>query len=878
MFFLTLVVFTPFSASAQSHFRPDRILVMPKDGSGQQRMEKFSRNRTAKVIRAFPSLNGLQVVKVPPNTSVGELIQAYEASGLVEYAEPDYLVRMAEAPNDPRYNDGTQWALNNTGQSSGVADADVDAPEAWDLIHSAENVIVAVVDSGIRYTHEDLAGNVWVNAAEIPGNGIDDDNDGFVDDVHGIDVVNGDGDPWDDNGHGSHVAGIIGAVGNNGIGIAGVAWRVQLMALKSLDQDGEGSISDAIECLDYAREHGAQVINASWAGSEFSRTLRNAIRMTRDAGIIFVAAAGNDGTDNDREPVYPASYAIDNIVAVTSTDHSDLLSNKVNYGSLSVELGAPGTSIYSADSDLDQDYAYRSGTSMATAFVTGAFALMRARFPEKSYTELIGRMMETVDPLPALQGKTITGGRLNLFQALRKPVNAGFAADPLAGNLPLTVHFSDLSTEDIVSREWSFGDGSPPVFDEPEPVHLFRVPGVFEVSLHVTNVDGVTGEATKTITVDENYTMTDADSFWIDPAGMSTFSLNRNQVSEAIPLPFLFVYYGVTYGEIYISANGMVGFQSDGLETYLNTELPNPIAPNTMLCPYWDQLDPEAGGSISVGVIGQAPDRKFVVSFVDISTRAFPYAVLSFQTVLEESTYRIYFNYQKVGSESSKGAGREATIGLENQGGNVGVLYSLNGARLLEDGQTLLFQPAPTTVLEASAVGAWVSSGPPGGPFAPEQLQLELKNPVESPLEWSLMKWPAWLDVSLESGQLDPGEIINVDLSFNENAESLPAGIYQDEVLVTSSLDGHRQTILPVELIVRNRPIFSVASSNQSIELTLRGEPNQEYIIERSSDLEHWEQASIDVTDTEGTLNFVETEIQDIPQRFYRAVLSGPAN
>ena len=286
---------------AQTHpaapppFREGRLLVKFKptaSGGESSRMQATHRTRRLKQIR---HLGNVEVLQLPADLTVADAIRIYQQNPEVEYAEPDYLIHAAAEPNDPFYTDGTLWGLHNTGQNGGTAGADINAPAGWDTFNSASNIIVAVVDSGVRYTHQDLAANMWVNPGEIPDNGLDDDHDGYVDDVHGIDAISGSGDPNDNYGHGTHVAGIIGAVGNNGLGVAGVAWHAQIMALKFLDNTGNGVVSDMVECLDYARQHGAKIINASWGDVDNSITFQNAFSQLRDAGILVVTAAGNSG-------------------------------------------------------------------------------------------------------------------------------------------------------------------------------------------------------------------------------------------------------------------------------------------------------------------------------------------------------------------------------------------------------------------------------------------------------------------------------------------------------------------------------------------------------------------------------------------------------
>lgn len=290
--------------------------------------------------------------------STEALIKKFQLDPNVEYVEPNYIYQADATPNDPSYN--LLWGQHNTGQSvggtSGTSDADIDAPEAWDTSTGSSDVVIAVIDTGVDYLHEDLADNMWQNPGEIPGNKIDDDNNGYIDDVYGIDAANNTGDPMDkvdeDGGHGTHVAGTIAAKGNNAKGVVGVSWNSKIMALKFLSTGG-GSSSDAIECLDYIiaqKNAGVNIVasNNSWGGGGYSQALIDAIEASNDAGILFLAAAGNDGVDNDVTPHYPSSYDLPGIISVAATDSDDTLASFSNYGATSVDLSAPGTNILSS--------------------------------------------------------------------------------------------------------------------------------------------------------------------------------------------------------------------------------------------------------------------------------------------------------------------------------------------------------------------------------------------------------------------------------------------------------------------------------------------------------------------------------------------------
>lgn len=373
---------------------------------------------------------GFFSLSTPGASSQDVIGWAGRATG-VSYVEPDFAIAPSALPNDPSFS--RLWGLHNLGQSGGVADADIDAPEAWNTTTGSRSVVVAVIDTGIDYSHPDLAANVWTNPGEVPGDGIDNDRNGYVDDVRGWDFANNDADPMDDNGHGTHVSGTIGAVGDNGIGVAGVSWQVSIMGLKFLSGSGSGSTSAAIAAINYAtrmrRDFGINVVatNNSWGGGGFSTGLRDAIEAGGQAGILFVAAAGNDGRNNDATPSYPASYTSQSIISVAATDRSNALATFSNYGVTGVDLAAPGVGIYSTTPA--NTYASYSGTSMATPHVTGTIALMAAANRQATAAQLRAAILATASPTASLAGKVSTGGLLNA-QAAVNAITSGTLPAP----------------------------------------------------------------------------------------------------------------------------------------------------------------------------------------------------------------------------------------------------------------------------------------------------------------------------------------------------------------------------------------------------------------------------------------------------------------
>ncbi len=418
-------------------FSQRSFLAKPGAGLAADEVGRREAAEGLRVRRTFPGLGHLRVMEVPAGENVAAVMARLRATGRYDYVEPDFVMSVRATPNDPRYLSGEQWALRNFGQANGTAGADIRAEAAWDLQSSASGVVVAVIDSGIRTTHEDLAANLWVNSGDggvLGNNGRDDDRNGYIDDTHGFDSTRpintaGNGNPADSNGHGTAVAGVLGAVGDNALGIAGVAWNVKIMSLRFIGPSGSGFVSDEIECIDYAIAKGAQIINASFGGSSYSQALFDAMKRARDAAIIVVCAAGNDSDNNDVGNHYPSGFLLDNIVAVANTTRNDTLAASSAFGSGMVELGAPGTSILTAGHTADNEYRTISGTSFSAPMVTGALALLKARFPQDSYRESINRLLRGVDRIPALAGKTITGGRLNVAAALRSPTARPFNDD-----------------------------------------------------------------------------------------------------------------------------------------------------------------------------------------------------------------------------------------------------------------------------------------------------------------------------------------------------------------------------------------------------------------------------------------------------------------
>ena len=429
----------PGSGAIHGRSVPNRLLVKFKDDAKGMPAEagraQVEHAHNLKQIKHF-GLTDVHVYRT--DGPIDRTLKALARNPNVAYVEPDYIAQIdATIPNDTYFSQ--LWGMHNTGQSGGTVDADIDAPEAWDLTTGNANVVVAIIDTGVAYTHPDLAANMWTNPFEIAANGVDDDGNGYVDDVYGINAITGSGDPMDDHNHGTHCAGTVAAVGNNGVGVAGVCWTAKVMALKFLASSGTGAYSDAIECIEYAVGKGAHILSNSWGSYDYSQALEDAIDAAAAAGVLFVAAAGNDGYDNDGTlRHYPSSFESPNIIAVAATDRYDHLSvfssGASNFGAHSVDVAAPGSVITSTI--RGDTYGTMSGTSMATPHVAGLAALIKSYNFALNWMQIKARVLGGVDPLAAIQGKVLTGGRINAYSSLVMPETASYLLN--VSSLPAT--------------------------------------------------------------------------------------------------------------------------------------------------------------------------------------------------------------------------------------------------------------------------------------------------------------------------------------------------------------------------------------------------------------------------------------------------------
>src|SRR5438034_4377180 len=574
-------------------------------------------------LKRFETLDGLELVKLPRGLLVEEAIRLYQRIPIVHYAEPNFIVNAATIPNDSQF--GSLWGLNNN------SDADIDVPEAWNITTGSSSVVVGVIDTGSDYNHEDLAANIC-STANCNGNGIDDDGNGFVDDCHGFDFANNDSDPMDDNQHGTHVSGTIGAVGNNSKGVAGVNWNVKLMALKFLNAGGSGSTDGAVSCLNYLammKDRGVNIVatNNSWGGGEFSQALYDAIDAHRQRGILFMAAAGNSALDNDTASFYPANYYLPNIIAVAATTSTDARASFSNFGRRTVHLGAPGDQILSTTPN--NSYGTLSGTSMATTHVTGVAQLLKAHNGTLDWQAIRNLILAGGDNKSSLSN-TVTQKRLNAYGSLTcsgstilsrlRPIGTSITAsagtpidlavlhincaapngsvsvtvDP--GGTVLTLQDNGLQTDQAAGDGVYSGQWTRPT----EGRYTLTFPGGDVVRVYTPPPYAVSSTA-----------------FSYRAISGTNLDLSHNSVAT-IRSPFPVLFAGGSFELLHISNNGNVSF-SDPFFDSSNVSLPSATTA-TLVAPFWDDLNEVSGRAQNVllEATGTAPSRDLVIEWRNV--------------------------------------------------------------------------------------------------------------------------------------------------------------------------------------------------------------------------------------------------------------------
>ncbi|MEK4501848.1 S8 family peptidase [Bacillus sp. FSL R12-0069] len=415
------------SLEQNSNHQQNEVLIKFKKIDNPENLKQLQKQFSFEVQNTFP-LTQIQLVKFHTDINMKELIQKLNKFPNIEYAEPNYIVYPAASSNDASYH--SLWGFKNTGQniqgSIGTPNIDINVEEAWTKTEGSSNIAIGIIDTGIDINHPDLKNNIWKNPDEIPGDGIDNDNNGYIDDIYGWDFVNNNNSVYDgaEDSHGTHVAGTIAAEKNNTIGVVGVAPQVKVMSLKFLGTNG-GTISNAIRAIEYAKNKGIKITNNSWGGGGFSQALYDAIQQSNS---LFIAAAGNNGNNADQTPMYPAAYNLSNILSVASITNKGSLSSFSNYGKASVDVAAPGTDILSTLPN--NSYGFYSGTSMATPHASGVAALIQSAYPSYSPVEIKNKIMNNTSPLSTLTNRVLTGGLINAGKALQTYQSTPYETEP----------------------------------------------------------------------------------------------------------------------------------------------------------------------------------------------------------------------------------------------------------------------------------------------------------------------------------------------------------------------------------------------------------------------------------------------------------------
>lgn len=822
------------AAAEEPEAHPELLLVGYREGMSGAARRTLHEAVGAERVRSFNRVP-VEVVRVKDRTRRDAVMRAYRARADVRYVEPNYTLRALTTPNDPRF--GELWGLRNTGQDGGTPGADIAVTNVWATLGTGStNVVVAVIDTGIDYTHPDLVDNLWVNPGEIAGNGIDDDGNGLVDDVYGARWTDGNGaptsgDPMDGNGHGTHVAGTIGGSGDNGVGVGGVNWRVRIMSLKFLADGGSGYTADAIAAIEYAIDKGARLSNNSWGGGGYSQALKDAIDAAGAAGQLFVAAAGNNNSDNDAVAGYPASYTSPNILAIASSDRNDARSGFSNYGRTTVDLAAPGSDILSTTPG--SSYSVYSGTSMATPHAAGAAALLWSLFPGATWQQIHAWLMDGTRPHAVWRNRTVTAGLLHVGESVRlaalpaaavpvaafaatavpdtnrveltwtKPANAEFdhvLVRRSTGNFPASWSAGDLvysgALETATDDGLALGDD---VFYGLWPIHV--VGGTSYVGAARYASARVGGEASDfftehfaafdfdlayrrvtfvpTNTLEQYAAFADfADAFGTDPAGSTNLALPDDGYVELVLGDGATVaLYGASHSSLFVGSNGYITFGSgdSGYNENLGAHFAWP-----RISAFFDDLNPAAGGTVSWK---QMADR--VVVTYDQVPEWGQAAGNTFQLeVFFDGTIRITWLDM---------AARDGLVGLSEGEGEPLSFVESNFVDYppFGDDPIWILPFAPSTV-----------RGALGGPFVPTGLNFRIVNRGTTDVAWSASSGDPWLAVAPGSGSVSAGETSFVHVAWTEASAGLGLGVYT-AVVTFVDLDAgsnlYRQVRLTVE-------------------------------------------------------------------------------
>ena len=711
--------------------------------------------KSGAIVKTHIKALNYYVLLLPAHLSVNDALRWYRQQNMVDQAEPNYLIPLKVVPDDPDFS--KQWALHNTGQAGGASDADIDAPEAWDVEKGLAEVVIAIIDTGVDYLHPDLAANIWHNPWEIPNNGLDDDGNGYIDDSIGWDFVDSfggasdedyqiaDNDPMDRHGHGTHVAGIAGAVSNNGLGVAGVAWNCKIMAVragyKTPSGDGVLESVDAAQAIIYAAENGARVVNLSWGDYQKSNLIEDAMAFATSQGALVCAAAGNESSSTR---IYPAASDNSAVMAVGATDSHDMKAAFSNYGDW-VDVSAPGTGIYSTYPN--NTYRQMSGTSMSAPHLAGLAALLFSHFPEISPLEVKTTIMRSVDVLNDLNGKNATSGRINSYLALSNQ----YTTPHIFSLSPAGAHEGDQITlfGDRFGAEQGNGfvafypDIRADIVSWDNSIILCTVPeGSQTGEVKVTTFEGVSNGIELTI-LTKLYDQALREHEFLNTGQPQGWQADDQ--SWLYSLPFSFPFFENQYDSVYVCSNGFLDF-TNTTASYLNSN--EAFKHRVMIAPMWDDLITNGSSQQGEDIYIHSPSPDSV---------CFRWAGERYETgdpvnaeVILFKDGRIQFNYGSGNSNLSP------TVGISGGDEEKYHFASYNEMSSLNEVQTALFTPHKQTFTIALDLGWNLISLP----LVPNNNRInEIMGSVISGIEsvWGYVNgdWQVFIPENIEASNLE---------------------------------------------------------------------------------------------------------------------------